>query len=770
LNQGEDNYILSITLIEETIKISCDNSKGQIYSKIFTLEDIKSIDEIFASKESALDMIDFFDYILRNEKVRVEEESGLLQILFVISDERSITMTLDKDAEAEAEGEVEENYQQEQDVNYMEQTNENQLEENISANYYESMRNLNPDLEPELNVNVTFDTNAVNAQVNMDNFEVQQNEVNIPQEATNVEEYQPTNYNAEINTGDFNIEKYLKNNQAEINPNVETNVDVNNFVENTNTNYIQDTATTTTNINEFTNINTTEELNANINEAPRVENIQNFEKVEKVENFENLQNVGGVENLQNVVNTQSYENIQNIANAQTTETTKNVYTSQATQQKKEDTKTYSLPYISPVVDEVPKTQTQTKTQTKIEETKYTATAKNVVPQAVTKTTTTTETTTTKKETRGFEIDLPKKSMKYHEVSISLPKDKKNEEDEKRIKKLTTEQSNLKNQHALFNKKIAELTNLLNTYKTKITLLKSQKNSGEINSLRSENQRIRQQLSELARLRKDAAEAQYLRNQLAEFESLKQKAMEADAIKNQLLELNNLKMKIAQLSGIKDKINEMNQLKAQLNNLNNQVINAEEINNLKRQIMQSENKEVVKTTKVTKSVIKGDIIHDLKELEMITRKINKSNNRIILNLLYKATSDSDSAAAFHQKCDKARSSLVLVETTEGLRFGGFTSKDWRGDCIDKKDENAFVFSLDKMKTYGVIEDENAIGCYPNFGPIFLGCQIRIYDKAFEKGGTTFEGGLNYDTEEDFELNGGKRVFGVKDIEVYEVIVE
>ena len=150
LNQGEDNYILSITLIEETIKISCDNSKGQIYSKIFTLEDIKSIDELFASIESALDVIDFFDDILRNEKVRVEEESGLLQILFVTSDERSITITLDKEAEGEgeveAEGEVGENYQQEQDTNYMEQTNENQLEQNISANYYESMRNLNPDL------------------------------------------------------------------------------------------------------------------------------------------------------------------------------------------------------------------------------------------------------------------------------------------------------------------------------------------------------------------------------------------------------------------------------------------------------------------------------------------------------------------------------------------------------------------------------------------------------------------------------------------------
>ena len=85
-----------------------------------------------------------------------------------------------------------------------------------------------------------------------------------------------------------------------------------------------------------------------------------------------------------------------------------------------------------------------------------------------------------------------------------------------------------------------------------------------------------------------------------------------------------------------------------------------------------------------------------------------------------------------------------------------------------DKDAFIFSLDKMKIYENIEGEKAIGCYPKFGPVFLGCQIRIYDKAFHKGGTTYEKGLNYKTDEDFELNDGERLFNVKDIEVYEVI--
>ena len=76
----------------------------------------------------------------------------------------------------------------------------------------------------------------------------------------------------------------------------------------------------------------------------------------------------------------------------------------------------------------------------------------------------------------------------------------------------------------------------------------------------------------------------------------------------------------------------------------------------------------------------------------------------------------------------------------------------------------------MKVYSNIPDEDAIGCYPKYGPIFLGCQIRIYDCAFSKGGTTYKKGLNYNTEEDFELTDGDREFKVKEIEVYEVVAE
>ena len=157
------------------------------------------------------------------------------------------------------------------------------------------------------------------------------------------------------------------------------------------------------------------------------------------------------------------------------------------------------------------------------------------------------------------------------------------------------------------------------------------------------------------------------------------------------------------------------------------------------------------------IIRGDIIENANELELLTRKICQNKyKKISLNLLYKAIVDSDKAEIFHKKCDSANSTLVLVKSANGKRFGGFTSCKWEGKegkSIEKKDEKAFIFSLDKMKIYNVIPGEDAIGCYPNFGPVFLGCQIRIYNDFFKNGGTTYEKGLNFDTQEDYELTGG-----------------
>ena len=113
------------------------------------------------------------------------------------------------------------------------------------------------------------------------------------------------------------------------------------------------------------------------------------------------------------------------------------------------------------------------------------------------------------------------------------------------------------------------------------------------------------------------------------------------------------------------------------------------------------------------------------------------------------------------------SLVLIETDNDVRFGGFTTKSWEGNNIKKKDNSAFVFNLDTNSIFDIIKNEPAIGCYPKFGPVFFGCQIRIYDEFFTKGGTTCHKGLNYKTKKDYELNNGEQKYLIKDIEVYSI---
>jgi hypothetical protein len=165
-----------------------------------------------------------------------------------------------------------------------------------------------------------------------------------------------------------------------------------------------------------------------------------------------------------------------------------------------------------------------------------------------------------------------------------------------------------------------------------------------------------------------------------------------------------------------------------------------------------------------------IIHKFAEITDVVSKIQiMVCAGVKFTLLYRASEHGDRAKVFHEKCDKHQMTLVLVETTKGSRFGGFTTKTWDGNCVKKIDNDAFVFSIDKHKIYDIRKNEYAIGGYPKFGPVFFGCQIRIYDEFFKKGGTTCLRSLNYKTKMDYELNNGEQQYIVKEIEVYDIEV-
>ena len=770
LTQKNGSYILLASIVGNDIKLTIKNSgaTSSEHTRIFTVDTWKRIGAVFSSINTADDALQWINNAMKVHKVKIVEAGTLVKLIFVITEANKTRhyVEIPISGDGQMASSMSANYTTSSFATANIETSQPQAEfaQQDFSQYMQQGTTTATTTTTTTTTNTTFNLN----EFGIDPSKIVKQTVN-PNTAEIISSIEAEQKLRLSQVGKITTENYVPEVKVEI-PYKVVEKEVREPATTTNTtNFDMNQFTTTTVPETTTNTYTDTTTNFDMNQftTTTVPETTTNTYTDTTTNFD--------------------------MNQFTTTETTNVDTTTTTT-------SFNAPYITPA-DEI-KTET---TPVDFNLDSYTQNNNYAEYQATTTTNTQYDTTQdfTNTQLTGFDSTVP----------------------DDRLFKLEGDATNLKNEHQEIQYKLTNLTNQVSLYKNQLESLEKEKNNRELIALRNENAQIKQQLSELSNLRKAASEVQVLRERVAQLDPLRRKAAEADALQGQLNELNMLRMKVAELSGIQNQLGELNNLKAQVGQMNlmkqqmdelnmlkakveelsrnNMKSNAEndekemlkrklqELENLKNEYEQEiktlrENKTTV-ATKVQESSglekkqllfeeraqqisVKGDIIHSTEELELITRKINKANKKITLNLLYKATVDSDKAEAFHDKCDQAQSSLVLVETDKGKRFGGFTSCSWAGECIEKKDEDAFIFSLDKMQVYENIPGEEAIGCYPKFGPIFLGCQIRIYDNAFAKGGTTFEKGLNYNTEEDFELTGGERIFGIKEIEVYEVIAQ
>ena len=777
LNLNNKEYILTIGLVGNSIRISCKNALdgSQNFSRDFTLYELQELDEIFRNINSPLEAVNYLDKALGNQKVGISETDNNLKVNFFITTQgtgdnltfglqnanqyntqintytvETTGMNLATDQNAYG------NYDSTnilQNTEYTTDVTTNQYStgftdqyQNIETSNYTSQYgdNLGADILSQYQTGTQdltsqYVTGDITNQYSTD----YQNITNqYTGEATNIVDQYTTG--VEQYSGDNqDYSSYFNDNQAQ--------------------NYVQSYNTTNTTVETTNYIQPSVEI-----EKPYMPQVDDINK-----------------NIQS--SNQYYQ--------KTTTTTK---TTNVNLPKSESQKVFSIPL--PLIKNEQDLLRQTQNEQKIVQLEGT-------------------TNSLKDQNQLIHDKLKALAGQLNSCRTQISLVGKNNDN--------IELNNLRAENRAIKQQLAELNQLRNDA-AEVRFLRSQIKEldplrrkaaemeylkgqlEELNILRrkvAELERAKAQLGELNRLKQQVTQMNLMKQQLVELPTLRAKVAELSTVKNQLGELNNLKSQVSQINLLKSQINELIEMKANNNdsdNLRKTIFDLEkkkleyeyELKKLKddqtrsqmqQEIKQEKNiiefsktgsskvksggmesKQLLFEDKAEQICVKGEIIHNAEELELLTRKINKLNQRITLNLLYKATADSDKAAAFHEKCDDARCTLVLVETDKGRRFGGYTTCSWSGDCIDKKDEEAFVFSLDKMNIYENIPGEDAIGCYPKFGPIFLGCQIRIYDNAFTKGGTTYEKGLNYNTEEDYELTGGDREFIVKEIEVYEVI--
>ena len=132
--------------------------------------------------------------------------------------------------------------------------------------------------------------------------------------------------------------------------------------------------------------------------------------------------------------------------------------------------------------------------------------------------------------------------------------------------------------------------------------------------------------------------------------------------------------------------------------------------------------------------KYSVIMNQNELDFIKSAIESRINKKIKKIkkLYQAKEDGDDANIFHSKCDNINNTITVIKTKGNRRFGGFTSQVWDKKSDFKKDENAFLFSLDKNKIYKIKSgrEVQAIWCGDNYGPIFGCCWGGIFGNSHD----------------------------------------
>ena len=134
------------------------------------------------------------------------------------------------------------------------------------------------------------------------------------------------------------------------------------------------------------------------------------------------------------------------------------------------------------------------------------------------------------------------------------------------------------------------------------------------------------------------------------------------------------------------------------------------------------------------------------------------------LLLNSNKDGDTIKIFSEKIKDKSPTLVIIMSKEGYKFGGYTNQKWTKN-VRNKDNNAFVFSLDKKKKYKILKAEKSTyfcDSYWLFG--YSDNAIVIYDKC-SNNNSNYVGKGTYDIKDNGELNGGNQNFTVKNMEVY-----
>ena len=152
---------------------------------------------------------------------------------------------------------------------------------------------------------------------------------------------------------------------------------------------------------------------------------------------------------------------------------------------------------------------------------------------------------------------------------------------------------------------------------------------------------------------------------------------------------------------------------------------------------------------------------------------KIHTDIIFNydINYSIDNESNIIDEFYEKSKNKKNLIFLIKTKNDKTFGGFSELgfDRNNSIIFDENYSFFVFSIDKMKIYDFVEDnENCVFGYSNKLPEFKN-QIFFEDNNL-KVGYTGNKKSGFLMNKDYELNDGNKMFYINQIQVISLYVD
>ena len=217
--------------------------------------------------------------------------------------------------------------------------------------------------------------------------------------------------------------------------------------------------------------------------------------------------------------------------------------------------------------------------------------------------------------------------------------------------------------------------------------------------------------------------------------------------------------------------EVNGLVEYMSSLNNRVTTLENKNKeLEKQVKEmmsiKDEYEKLKKQEIQKEnrYFKDSSIVKLEDENTIISWFEKKPTKF--NKLLDSKIDGDSTNAFENKCAKKCPTMVFVKTTNGYRFGGFTTIVWTHGSYGK-DNKAFLFSLDRKEKYNVTSENSANYLSSGSSFYFGGAALHIYNNCTSNKSNYVANVYFATVPANYAINGGEQCFTVSSYEVYQI---